>query len=105
MIVSSIGADARAQGDGMDPYFRAKGRADDALRESGLEYTIVRLGHLVDEPGAGLVTLGESVAFGDIARDDVATVVAAVLHQPTTVGRTFEVVGGDVPIEEALASL
>lgn len=104
VIVSSIGADAGADGEEMGPYRRAKGRADDALRESGLDFTIVRPGRLTDEPGTGLVALGASVGPGQIPRDDVAAVIAAALHQPATIGRTFEVVGGDVPIEAALAS-
>lgn len=103
VIVSSIGADAGAEGGEMAPYFRAKGKADDALRASGLDFTIVRPGHLVDTAGTGLVTVGDSVGSGDIPRDDVAAVLAAVLHQPATIGRTFEVVGGDVPIEAALS--
>jgi uncharacterized protein YbjT (DUF2867 family) len=105
VMVSSIGADARAEGDEMAPYFRAKGEADDALRESDLDYTIVRPGHLVDRPGTGLVTVGETVEFADVARHDIAAVVAAALHEPATIRRTFELVGGDVPIEEALARL
>ena len=105
VMVSSMGADAGAEGDGMGPYLRAKGRADDALRASGLGFTIVRPGHLVDEPGTGLVTVGDRVESGDIPRDDVAAVLAAVLHEPATIGRTFEVIGGVTPIEATLASL
>ncbi len=104
VVVSSIGADARAEGGDMAPYFRAKGRADDAVRASGLDFTIVRPGHFVDTAGTGLVTVGQSVGAGDIPRDDVAAVLAAVLHQPATIGRTFEVVAGDVPVEAALAA-
>lgn len=103
VMVSSMGADAAAEGDGMGPYLRAKGRADDVLRDSGLDFTIVRPGHLTDEPGTGLVALGDGVRPGDIPRSDVAGVIAAVLWQPATVGRTFAVVAGDVPIEAALA--
>ena len=104
VIVSSMGADAGAEGGEMGPYFRAKGKADDALRASGLDYTIVRPGHLVDEPGSGLVRIGESLESGDVPRDDVAAVLAAVLHQPSTIGRTFDLVGGDERIEAALGA-
>ena len=104
VMVSSMGADAGAEGGPMGPYLRAKGRADDALRASGLDFTIVRPGHLTDEPGTGLVMLAESVAPGDIPRADVAAVIAAALAAPATIGRTFEVVGGSVPIETALVA-
>ncbi len=104
VMVSSVGADARAEGDEMGPYFRAKGRADDALRESGLEFTIVRPGHLVDEPGTGRVRVSGRVGSSNVPRDDVAAILAEVLHRPATIGRTFELVAGDVPVGEALAA-
>src|SRR3954454_22930289 len=58
VIVSSVGADANASGDDtFSVYLRAKGRADDAVRASGLEYTVVRPGPLTNEPGTGQVNL------------------------------------------------
>jgi uncharacterized protein YbjT (DUF2867 family) len=103
VIVSSMGADAGAQGDDtFAVYLRAKGRADDAVRASGLEWTVVRPGRLTDDPGTGKVALGTDVPRGEVSRDDVAQVLAAVLHEPATAGQTFDLVGGDVPVEEAL---
>ena len=101
-IVSSRGADADASGDAFAVYLRAKGRADAELAASGLDYTIVRPGGLTDEPGTGRVRIG---ANGDISREDVAAMFVAVLHEPRTVGLTFELVGGDVPISDAVAAL
>ena len=37
----------------MEPYYEAKREADEALRDSGLEHTIVRPGRLTDDPGTG----------------------------------------------------
>jgi uncharacterized protein YbjT (DUF2867 family) len=106
VIVSSIGAHPAAEGDDtFSVYRRAKGRADAELQASGLDYTIVRPGRLTDDPGTGRVRIGQSVGGGEIGRDDVAAVLAAVLHEPAAVGKTFEVVSGDVPVEEAVASL
>jgi uncharacterized protein YbjT (DUF2867 family) len=103
VIVSSVGADPAAPGDDtFAVYLRAKGKADAALAASGLDYTIVRPGRLTDAPGTGRVRIGRD---GEIARDDVAATLAAVLHEPRTVGRTFDLVGGDVPIEDAVAAL
>jgi uncharacterized protein YbjT (DUF2867 family) len=103
VIVSSRGADPDAPGDDtFAVYLRAKGKADAELAASGLEHTIVRPGGLTDEPGTGRVRL---VAEGDISREDVAAVLAAVLHEPRTVGLTFELVGGDEPIPDAIAAL
>ena len=51
------------------------------------------------------MTLGPKVPRGEIPRDDVAAVVAAVLHEPATTGLTFELVSGDAPIDEAIAAI
>jgi uncharacterized protein YbjT (DUF2867 family) len=106
VIVSSIGADPNAEGeDTFAVYRRAKGAADREVRGSGLDYTIVRPTGLTDEPGAGRVQAGESVERGQISREDVAEVLAVCLHEPGTIGLTFEVTSGNTPVEEAIAGL
>ena len=106
VMVSSMGADPDAEGDDtFTVYQRAKGRADAELEASGLEHTIVRPGRLTDDPGTGHVRVGEGLGRGEVSRDDVAAVLAAVLHEPATVGRTTEVVAGDVPVDEAVGSV
>jgi uncharacterized protein YbjT (DUF2867 family) len=106
VIVSSIGAgDPASAGEAMRPYQEAKGEADAALASSGLDFTIVRPGRLTDEPGTGRVAAGEDVQRGDIPREDGAATLLAVLEQPATVGRTFNLVGGETPIDEAIAAL
>ena len=100
-----MGADPNAPGDDTyAAYSRAKGRADAELEASGLDYTIVRPGRLTDEPGTGLVRIGEKVGRGEVSRDDVAATLVAVLDEPGTVGKKFELVGGGVPVDEAVAS-
>ena len=64
-------------------YVEAKRDADAALRDSGLDWTILRPGRLTDDEGTGQVSLGEDVGRGDIPRADVAAVVVAVLDDPT----------------------
>ena len=106
VMVSAISADADHRGEEVfDVYIRAKGRADDELAESGLEYTIVRPGGLTDEEPKGKVEIAPTVERGEIPRADVAAVVAACLADPATIGHTFEVVSGDTQIERALATL
>jgi uncharacterized protein YbjT (DUF2867 family) len=101
-----MGADASASSDDVfSVYLRAKGRADDELRASGLDDTIVRPGRLTDEPGTGRVRIADSTGQGQVSRDDVAAVLAAVLHEPATIGRTVELIAGDDPIEEALRTI
>ncbi len=106
VMVSSQGADATAEGDDtFAVYLRAKGEADDRLRESGLDYSIVRPTGLTDEPGTGTVEIAERVERGQISRDDVASVLMTVLHEPAAIGKTFALGPGDVPIEDAVAQL
>ena len=88
----------------MRPYYEAKSEADRRLEESGLDYTIVRPGGLTENPGTGSVTVGTNLS-GDIPRDDVAAVLLAVLETPSTIGKTFELVSGDTPIDDAVRGL
>ena len=83
----------------------AKGRADEAVRASGLDATVVRPGGLTNEPGTGRVRLGESLPRGQVPRDDVAAVIVAVLDSPNTIGRTVDLIGGDTPVAEAVTAI
>jgi uncharacterized protein YbjT (DUF2867 family) len=104
--VSAIGLD-RADDQGTEEvfaaYLRAKAAADDDLMRRDLEWTILRPGRLTNDPGTGTVTLGERVPRGAVTRDDVATVLVGLLDRPSTAGKVLELVGGDVPIDRALA--
>ena len=61
VIVSSIGThDVAGAAEAMHPYLQAKRDADDALKQSGLEWTIVKPGHLTDAPGSGRVQVSRS---------------------------------------------
>jgi nucleoside-diphosphate-sugar epimerase len=108
LMVGSIGAGdppPPGEGDVFGEYLRAKAAADQALEASGLEYTIVRPGGLTDEEPTGRVLLGTDLDRGQIPRADVAAILHACLFLPHTIGWTFEAIGGELQIEEALASL
>jgi uncharacterized protein YbjT (DUF2867 family) len=106
VMVSSMGAGDPPEGDDVFAvYLRAKADADRALQASDLDWTIVRPGPLTDDPGTGLVQAAPTVERREIPREDVAAVLAAVLDDDGTIGVAFEVVGGDTPIDEALAGL
>lgn len=106
VMVSAISADADHPGEEvMDVYVRAKGRADDALRESGVTYVIARPGGLTDEQGTGRVQIAETLDRGEIPREDVAAVVAVSLRAETPADHSFDVVGGETPVEEAVRYL
>ena len=111
LLISSMGVQLARQGTphGMDPVFAAYLQAklaseDHILPRTGLDTVIVRPGRLTDEPGTGRVTLGHGLDLADVPRDDVAAVLAAILATGKS-GDVVEVVGGDTPVEEAVAAL
>ncbi len=83
-------------------YVEAKRDADAALRASALDWTIIRPGRLTDDPGTGLVSLGPDLQRGEVARADVAAVLAAVLEVEESVGHQWDVVAGHTPVAEAV---
>lgn len=107
VIVSSMRADDPDSGpEKMRHYFVAKQNADNHLRASGLNYTIVRPGKLTEEAGTGGVRVAERIDdFGEIPRQDVAAVIRAALDHPGTSKREFDLISGDTPIDEAVAAL
>jgi uncharacterized protein YbjT (DUF2867 family) len=106
VIVSAISVDRPDEwSEQMRPYYEAKRDADARVLESGLSCTIVRPGGLTDDAGTGLVRLGTDLERGEVPREDVAAVLLAVLETPSTMGKTFELVSGDTPIEEAVRGL
>jgi uncharacterized protein YbjT (DUF2867 family) len=106
VMISAVGTDDPPDGDDVFAvYLRAKARAEAELRAAGLDHTIVRPGSLSDENGTGKVRIDRHVPRGEISRDDVAEVVAEVLHEPGTARRTFEVIGGETPVREAVAAI
>ena len=103
--ISAIGVDDPLPEDTEEvwrAYVEAKRDADAALRASSLDWTIIRPGRLTDDPATGLVALGPEVGRGEVPRADVAAVVAAVLGLETARGRQWNLVGGDVPVAEAV---
>ncbi len=107
VMVSTMGAnDPESGSEEMQPYFFAKAQADETLQESGLDYTIVRPGSLTNEDGTGKIEAAPSLGRrGEIPREDVARILVAVLEKENTFDKTFEVLSGDTPIEEALDRL
>ena len=110
LLVSAIGADRHADDTASEPvfaaYLRAKGAADEAIQDrKALDATIVRPGHLTDEAGTGRVTAADATGYGNIPRADVAAMLVALLDVQETAGHTFELIGGDTPIPDAVAAL
>lgn len=103
--VSAIGVDAPLPPDTeavWRAYVEAKRDADEALRASGLDWTIIRPGRLTDGPPTGLVALGPDVRRGEVPRADVAAVLAAVIDTGGGIGAQWDLVSGETPIDEAV---
>jgi uncharacterized protein YbjT (DUF2867 family) len=102
--LSAIGVDEPLPED-TDPvwraYVEAKRDADEALRSSDLDWTILRPGRLTDDSATGLVALGDAVR-GDVTRADVAAVLAAVLDEPRAARHQWDLVGGDTEVAAAI---
>jgi uncharacterized protein YbjT (DUF2867 family) len=106
LIISSVGAEAPpAGGDVFSVYLRAKAEADEAVRASDRDWTIVRPGRLTDDPGTGLVRIDSAPFRGQVPRDDVAAVVAGLLHDPRSSRRLLYVNRGEQPVEQALEAV
>ncbi|WP_152205723.1 SDR family oxidoreductase [Marinobacter changyiensis] len=107
IMVSSMHAEEPEKGpEKLRHYLQAKHNADEHLKNSGLNYTIVRPGQLTNDEGSGKVAVNARLeGFGKIPRQDVARVLLAVLESDTTTNRVFDVVSGDTPVPEALAKL
>jgi len=107
VIVSALGTNRPERwSDQMRPYYEAKAEADEFVRNSGLDYTIVRPGSLTDDPGTGTVEIAERIdRSGPVTRDDVALVIYECLGADNTIGKEFDLLGGETPVKEAIAAL
>ncbi|MDR6906327.1 nucleoside-diphosphate-sugar epimerase [Agromyces sp. 3263] len=107
VVVSAIATDEfdADSDDVFQLYLRAKSEADASVRERDLDWTIVRPGGLTNEPGTGRVRAATAVPRASIPRADVAATIAALLASGAASRTQFELVSGDDPIDQALASL
>jgi uncharacterized protein YbjT (DUF2867 family) len=106
VMISSIGAENPPDDDDVfSVYLRAKAEADRALTAGDRQWTIVRPVFLTDGPGTGRVRLDLERLEGRVSRDDVAAVLAAVLHEPRSAHLILYLSAGDDPIEDALAAV
>lgn len=106
VIVSALQAHNRENwNESLKPYYVAKHFADRALEQSGLTYTIVRPGGLLNEPGTGKVSAGENLSRNSIPREDVARTIVASLSEEHTFNRDFDLVSGTDEIHLAVQNV
>ena len=87
------------------PYMAAKIAADEHLRASGLDYTILGPGALTAREPSGLLDPAPD-ATGDTgtSRGNVALAIVATLDDPSTIGRTINFTDGTVPVVRAVSA-
>lgn len=109
IMISAAYADVRSfwATSQIKPYYIAKHFADNALRLSGLDYTILRPVRLTDEAGTGMITAAsEPFALQKtISRTDVADTAMQLLGLPAAIGKTIEISAGETPITAALQNV
>jgi uncharacterized protein YbjT (DUF2867 family) len=94
------------EGNSFYAYAEAKAAADEYLRATDLDWTILGPGALTSNPGSALIEVSpaDTSAGTETSRANVALVAAAVLELPETVRRTIEFRDGSVPVVEALTA-
>lgn len=108
IMLSAKGADQPEQGpEKIQHYLKAKKVADDRLKKSNLNYTIIRPGRLSNGIETGTITAGTGLdnSEGEISRADVALTIVNSLNNEKTYRKVIEILDGDQPIQEALKEM
>lgn len=85
----------------LNDYFRWKALAEQAVRESGLEWLIVRPVELSERAPRARPLLNQTAELSllrTVSRDSVAEVLAACVHYGGAWNKTFELCEGDTPL-------
>jgi len=84
-----------------------KFKGEEALRASGVPYTIVRPGGLVNTPGGefSVIFAQGDTTGGRISRQDVALICIAALQEKSAINKTFETYSSEEPGQNDWAAL
>lgn len=103
VMLSSMGADKPEEATQLKEYLKAKHNADEYLKNSGLNYSIVRPGTLTNDSPLEMIELQQKLnKQGEISRADVAQTLVQSLEDKTAANATFEIIKGDTSIQKAL---
>ncbi len=87
------------------PYMAAKIAADEHLRASSLDYTILGPGALTLAEPTGLLNPDPDPASDtSTSRANTALAIVAALDDPASIGKTIKFSDGDVPIAQVVAA-
>ncbi|TNC24576.1 SDR family oxidoreductase [Amycolatopsis alkalitolerans] len=90
VLVSQIYVTRAAEHPEMTARIEARARGEQALRDSGAQYTIIRPSWLHDLAADGVRIEQGDTGEGRISRDAVAAAAVAALFDPSASGKTFE---------------
>lgn len=82
-------------------YLQSKKRAEEVIRQSGLNYTILRAGMLTEDAPTGKIEIAEGSLpkFGIVSRFNIAQVFITALQFKNTQNKTYTILDGEVAIE------
>ncbi|SHJ10525.1 SDR family oxidoreductase [Aquimarina spongiae] len=104
IMLSSMGADSPQDADRLKEYLLAKHNADEHLKNSNVNFTIVRPGSLTDKSGTGRIVLDKKLKeSGKISREDVAQALVESLPSNVANNVIFEILEGDHLIASEIA--
>ena len=105
IMLSALNADVNSASK-INHYHKAKGHADNHLRETDLDFTVVCPGGLTEEPGTSRVTVNPDLhGRGRTSRDNLASALVACLDMGNTVRKSFSLLDGEMPLVDALRSV
>lgn len=106
VMLSSMGADKPEEASQLQEYLRAKHNADEYLKNSGLNYSIVRPGTLTNQTQLLTIELQKKLNKpGEISREAVAQTLVQSLNDKIGNKATFEIIKGETSIAEALLQI
>ena len=105
MMLSTMNANVHSQSR-IAHYHRAKAYADNYLRGSDLDYTIICPGGLTEDAGAGMVTVSDQLdGQGKTSRDNLAAALVKCLEMGNTLRQSFSLLEGQTPLDQALGGV
>ena len=105
LMLSALNVDVHSQSR-IAHYHRAKAHADNHLRETDLDYTIICPGRLTDEPATDKVAVSAELhGQGLTSREDLAAALVTCLDLENTLRKSFSLLEGDMHFVEALRSV
>jgi len=108
IMISALKAEDPNQGsEAIKPYLVAKHAADEILKATKLDYTLLRPGRLTNEAETGKIRAAARLDDfnGAISRANVAECIRQCLRDGSTGGKTIDLLDGDTPVAEALSGI